>query len=232
MKKIEIERIILFISVVFLLGILLYLFCPNFINNPLYSFIKDLFALVFTAAGLYIANGGLFTWKKQIEYNKKDEAESSLHLTLLKLRDAIKHVRNPWIFPSETHNAMTYAKSKYPEKTDEEFQKENINSYVYEMRWEEISSATTEMEANLRKAEIIWGTEIKNLIKPIYSKISELNIALKQNFNPEFRTKNYIEIHDVMYDKGDWISDREDKFGEEVNNIINEVVNYMNNKVS
>ena len=72
------------------------------------------------------------------------------------------------------------------------------------MRWEEITKASTEMESHLLAAEVLWGKDIFALIKPLNLKITELNIALRQNFQPELRTKSVMDIHDTIYDKGIW----------------------------
>lgn len=223
----NVERIFFWGIAIFFLGLVLYYLCPAFLHHPIYTFLQDLITLILTGMGLYIANGGLFTWRKQI----KNEVADNLHLSLLKLRDVIKHVRNPAIFHSEDYKAIQYAKAKYPNKPKEEVEK-NVHPYVYEMRWEEIANASTELESNLLKAEVLWGSDVKKIIKPLYRKITELNIALKQNFEPKLRTKDFMEIHDVMYDKGDWLNDKEDEFGEEIIKVIEEVRNYINSKIS
>lgn len=222
------EEIFYWLIVTLILGIGFDYIYRDFVTSQTYTFIKELMTFVLTVTGLVIANGGLFTWQKQIEYSKKDAVVNNLHLSLLKLRDAIKHVRNPGIFPSEKQKAEQYFKSKYPENIE----LVEDNSYVYEMRWEEISKALTEMEASLLNAEMLWGAEIRKLVKPLYGKISELNITLKQNFNPTLRTKDFMEIHDVMYDKSDWINDIEDSFSGHVNTNIEKVVVFMKKKIT
>ncbi len=66
----------------------------NFINGPIYLFIKDVITAVLTVAGLVIAVIGLYTWKKQIKGTKEFETFYDLYYSVLKLRDAIKYVRN------------------------------------------------------------------------------------------------------------------------------------------
>lgn len=216
---------------VFLIGVICYIIDPNFIIHPLYIFAKDLAALFITIMGIYIANGGLFTWKDQLKYNKEVKIANDLHYSLLKLRNAIKSVRNPAIFPSESYRAEQGYKEKYPEKSDLEISK-NSHAYVYEMRWQEISDAFTEMESHLLEAEVLWGLEVRRLLVPLKQKVTELNIALKQNFQSEFRTKDPMKIHDIMYDKSDWSNDREDAFSNEVSTAIKNITDYMNAKIS
>ena len=70
----------------------------------------------FTFSGLVIAGFGLATWKKQIKGSKEFEAVHNLHFAMLKLREAIKHVRNPAIWPSESQRAVKFIKERSPEK--------------------------------------------------------------------------------------------------------------------
>ncbi len=225
--SVSVKGVFFWILAVSISGLVFYRLYPAFFVHPVYPFLNDWVTLILTVTGLYIASGGLFTWRKQI----KSEVADNLHLSLLKLRDAIKHVRNPAIFPSEDYRAIQYARTKYPDKLKEELEK-NVHPYVYEMRWEEITNASTEMESNLLEAEVLWGPEVRQIVKPLYVKITDLNIALKQNFQPKIRTKDYMEIHNIMYNQGDWLNDKEDKFGEEVVSVIKAVKDYINGKIS
>ncbi len=200
-----------------------------FIDQSCYLIIKDIITFVLTGTGLVIAGMGLATWKKQIHGVKEFETAYNLNYSILKLRKAIKHVRNPAIWPSESYQALKYSKTKYPEKV-EEGKEENSTAYVYEMRWEEIVNASTEMESHLLAAEVLWGSEIFNLIKPLTKKIVELNICLKQNFQPEFRTKDFKEIRDVMYDMSG--ENDEDAFSKEITEAIKKINDYIKDKVS
>src|ERR1035437_9099217 len=143
--------------------------------------IRDVITYALTFWGLIIATKGLVTWRKQIKGTKEFETAYNLNYSVLKLRDAIKHVRNPAIWPSESYKAIQYYKAKYSDKPIEDVEK-NSQGYVYEMRWEEIVSAFTEIESHLLAAEVLWGIEILSLIKPLNKKINELNIGLKQYF--------------------------------------------------
>ena len=80
----------------------------DFVNQPTYFFIKDLITFILTIAGIIVASGGLSTWRKQIEGKKKIDVSYNLNYSILKLRDAIKHVRNPGIWNAENHKAIQY----------------------------------------------------------------------------------------------------------------------------
>lgn len=199
------------------------------INQDWYLITKDVLTVLFTLAGLIIAGLGLATWKKQIKGSKEFEATHNLHFAMLKLREAIKHVRNPAIWPSESQRAVKFIKEKNPEKSDEELKK-NEHAYVYEMRWQKITDAYTEAESYLLEAEALWGHEIMDLTKPLNKKVRELNINLNQNFaSPEMRTKDLMTIHDVIYDKSS--ETEQDAFSTEVSKSIDAIADYLRGKI-
>lgn len=192
-----------------------------------YLIIKDILTLILTITGLVIAGVGLFTWKKQIKGTKEFDTAYSLNYSVLKLREAIKNVRNPAIWLPETDRAKKYTKERNPERTND-FIESNSHVLVYEMRWEEIIKASTEIESHLLAAELLWGKEIVNLIRPLNTKVTELNIALRQNFNPDLRTKNQLESYDVIYNSSS--ENEDDKFSKEINTIINNVSTFLKKK--
>lgn len=199
------------------------------INQAWYLIVKDVLTVLFTLAGLIIAGLGLATWKKQIKGSKEFDAAHNLHFAMLKLREAIKHVRNPAIWPSESQRAVKFIKERNPEKSEEDLRK-NEHSYVYEMRWQKITDAYTEAESYLLTAEALWGHEIMDLTKPINKKVRELNINLNQNFSePEMRTKDLMAIHDVIYDKSS--ETEQDTFSAEVSKYIDAIADYLREKI-
>jgi hypothetical protein len=201
----------------------------NFACQDWYLITKDILTALFTLAGLIIAGLGLATWKKQIKGSKEFEAAHNLHFAMLKLREAIKHARNPAIWPSESQRAVKFIKERNPDKSDEDLKK-NEHSYVYEMRWQKITDAYTEAEAHLLAAEALWGHEIVDLTKPLNKKVRELNINLNQNFGPaEMRTKDSMAIRDVIYDKSS--ETEQDAFSAEVSKYIDAIADYLKGKI-
>jgi len=200
----------------------------DFINQSTYLFIKDLITFVLTIAGIIIASKGLSTWKKQIKWNKENEISYNLNYSILKLRDAIKHVRNPAIWNSENYKAIQYFKNKYPNRKDDENLEKNSSIYVYEMRWEEITNAYTEMESHLLAVEVLWGSEILNKIKPLRKKVTELSISLQQYLNPELRIKTPEVLDNIVYDMSS--ENEKDVFSQDIDKIIEEITNYIKQK--
>ena len=210
-----------------LIGIVFWVYFYGIIM-PLYPFIKDIITAMISIGALVIAWKGLQTWKEQITGVKTYKVVYNLHYSILKLRNAIRYGRNPAIWHSESYKAIQYARAKYPNKSSEEIENDS-HLYVYEMRWEEIKNASTEVESHLLGAEVLWGAEILELMKPLNRKITELNIALQQKFNPELRTKKTQEIFNIVYEGGE--GREEDTFSKDVHEAIQKIADYMKSKL-
>jgi hypothetical protein len=200
-------------------------------ENSCWLLIKDVLTLILTIFGLYIAWSGLLTWKKQMKGTKEFETAYNLNYSILKLREAVNHVRHPAIWPSESAKAIKFAREKYPDKSDSELEKDT-HGYVYEMRWEQISKASTEMESHLLAAEVLWGKDVLDLTKPLDKKISELNISLKKTFRhiPEKSTEDYTKREEVIY--GGLDSEEDNHYNKELNLVISKIEEYIKKKIS
>jgi hypothetical protein len=198
-------------------------------NYLIYILLKDTITFILTTTGLIIAGMGLSTWRKQIKGSKEFKTSYNLNYSLLRLRNAIKYVRHPAIWPSEQYKATQYFKDKYPEKLGVDEEKNPSDGYVYEMRWEKIIHAYEKMEVHLLEAEVLWGSEILEKIKPLKKKVNELNIMLKQNFAPpNLRGHSPKEIREIIYDMSS--EEKEDKFSEGINSDIKEIADYIKQK--
>jgi hypothetical protein len=86
------------------------------------------------------------------------------------------------------------------------------------------------MESHLLAAEALWGSEILTLVRPLNKKITELNICLKQYFQPELMTKDFKEVRTVIYDMSG--EDEKDDFSKEIAQDIKKITDYLNTKIS
>jgi len=206
--------------------ITIWILIKDVVNSPFYELLKDVITAVVSVGVFVVAWKGLKTWKEQITGVKAYEIAYNLHYSILKLRDAVRHVRNPGIWPSESRQAIQYARAKYPEKSPEKIE-EDSRPYVYEMRWEEIKVASTEVESHLLGVEVLWGSEICELIKPLNTKITELNIALSQKFNSDLQTKSAMELFNIVYG-----GVKPDNFSKDINTAVQNITNYIGGKLS
>ncbi len=201
----------------------------NFTDGQTYIIIKDVITVILTVYGMYLATRGLSTWREQMTGVKSFDTFYNLNYSLLKLREAVKHVRNPAIWNAEFDRAIKYAKKKYPERMgDPEFEK-NSTKYVYEMRWEKIIDAYTEIESHQLAAEVLWGPDIVVKIKSLNDKINKLRIALEQYLYPDIRVMKREEIDDIIYNRGNDIE--YDDFGKEINKYIEDASSFIKEKL-
>lgn len=201
------------------------------VDRITYEVVKDIVSAIFAAATIVVAFLGLATWKKQIKGQKEFNTAYELNYSFLKLRDAIRAVRNPMIWPAESRQAALRSKEENPDKTQDELGKEDGQADVYNMRWESVTRAATEIEAHLLAAEVLWGKDVVALRDPLKEKVFELNMALKQKFNPEFRTSKYGEVHAIIYDQSNGPNDQ-DAFTREVNQAIEDIASYLRGKMT
>lgn len=201
----------------------------NFTDGQVYIFIKDFFTVILTGYGMYLASRGLSTWREQMRGTKEFDASYNLNYSILKLRNAIKHVRNPAIWNTEFSRALEYAKKKYPERIDDIQIEKDSTKYVYEMRWDKIIDAYTEIESHQLAAEVLWGTEITKKMKLLNDQVNKLKIAIEQYLYPELRTKNLDTIDNIIYNSGSDIED--DNFGKEINKSIEEITDFIKDKL-
>lgn len=96
------------------------------------------------------------------------------------------------------------------------------------MRWEEITNAYTEMESHLLAAEVLWGSEILNKIKPLRKKVTELNISLQQHLTPELRTKTPEVLDKIIYDMSN--ENEKDAFSQEIDKAVEVITDYIKQK--
>ncbi|MCX6706485.1 MAG: hypothetical protein NTV24_05320, partial [Candidatus Woesebacteria bacterium] len=73
----------------------------NFTDGQVYIIVKDVATLLLTGYGMYLATRGLSTWREQMTGVKSFDTFYNLNYSLLKLREAVKHVRNPAIWNAE-----------------------------------------------------------------------------------------------------------------------------------
>lgn len=195
-----------------------------------YFFIKELIAFILAIVGIIIAIEGLSTWKKQIKGTKNFEVSYDLNYSVLKLRDAIKYVRNPAIWNNEKYKAIQYFKNNHSEKKSDEDTEKNSDICVYKMRWEKVTNAYTEMESHLLAAEVLWGSEILNKIKPLNKKVVKLNMSLRRYLMLGSRINNSENLSEIVYDTSD--ENKKDSFSQEIDEAVEEIANYIKQKAA
>jgi hypothetical protein len=164
---------------------------------------------------------GLATWKKQLKGQTEYELAKRYLKSALKLREAIRTVRNPWITPGEKAQAIK-------DSGIDQISKEQTTGIVYQFRWKRILEALTDLEAEALEAEAIWGKNANELIDPLLKCVGKLsgqiNIFLNSDLQYDMTAEDKKEIREIIYDTR---SDKPNAFTEQVDEAIKHIELYI-----
>lgn len=174
--------------------------------------IKEIIVTLAAAGTVIMAYIGVNTWKGQLKGKTEYELAIRLLRVVLKTRDAISKVRNPFIHISEMYKALEdeeYSKDEIEEKIG----KSKADQHVYNARMKYVHSALSELEIEKLEAETMWGKEVKAVLNPLYACAKELNIALLHRFNKEIYShltpEKMEEIENIIYEVKSDVNDKD-----------------------
>jgi hypothetical protein len=147
----------------------------------------------------------------------------------LNVRDAIRFVRNPLQMGGEIENAVKDAGIEIAPESAAFRAKSQLA--VYQRRFNKMDQAMSELEAELLEAEVSWGHEVRNRVKPLRECIAKLTSKVwlyTDNLeHPEDKgdAKERKEIRAIIY----WQSEdpAKDAFASEVNNAIDNIAQFL-----
>jgi hypothetical protein len=170
--------------------------------------------------GVLFGSSWLDTSKKKMKGKLDYDIARKYLKGVLKLRDAIKIVRNPFIPVGEMQSAL----EKNGFKGDEYENKEKVNRSVYSLRWNKVQEAWTNLEEILTEAEISWGDEAVKIQNDLDKLVRELRsvIWLFVNYSDSFH-KQYDKNSKLLY--GSY--DTEDVFSVKVDAEINKIRDFL-----
>ena len=172
------------------------------------------------SAAAFVAFRGLATWKKQLKGQTEYELARRYLKNALKVREAIRIARNPWISNDEKKNA--------DKELDIEHDIKNSDASVYQIRMKRIDEIMADMEADSIEAEVIWGVPAIKITDLIKKCVNELNITLMKYFNEHvWNNIPYEEkerLTQIIYRDGDSIHD---DFANKVNDAVIVIKDYL-----
>lgn len=172
-------------------------------------------------AATIIAYLGLTTWRKELkgksEYSKAKEVLKAVY----KVRRAFAHVRNPAIFQYEYPEDMIDGHGQVKGNHDYE-----ATAHVYEARWKFLAEAFHELEEQSLDAQVEWGSEFQEVIKPLRTCKVELQIVIQNMLaarkSPHERRsltkEERSEERSTLYHIGE--DSKHDKFTPKINSAI------------
>lgn len=163
-------------------------------------------AIIATCLAVY----GLREWKRQLKGRTDYEIARRYLRASLKVRDAIKYVRNPFIPIGEMQTAL----KEHGFNVDEYNNNQKTNRAVYSIRWKKVSDALTELEAELLEAEVSWGKDAVIAQEQLDSCVRRLLVAI---------TMFLRGLGDEKQDKIIYLGGEQDEFGIEVSSAVEKI---------
>ena len=135
---------------------------------------KDIALTIAGCIGAYVAVKGLNTWNRQLKGGVEYELTRRLLRQIYRLREAIKGVRNPVMWPNEMP-------SPAPEEA-KNMSREQIRFYgmsnAYQKRWDKVTEVRADLQTELLEAEALWGPAIHERFEQMFKLQHELWVAV------------------------------------------------------
>ncbi|MEO1572323.1 MAG: hypothetical protein AAFU51_13805 [Bacteroidota bacterium] len=197
----------------------------------LVSLIKDIVTGIVAIGGLTVAALGLQAWRRQLRGRTQyDLARRTLRATY-KVRNEIQSVRHPGISSGEFKVAREEAGIEENPQVVGSSIEDNVA--VYQRRMNRLGEAWSDLELEITEAEVLWGKEISEAVKPLRSCTISLNASLRTYFRlmraeerrRKVDRKRWEEADKIIY----WTSDdpSEDSFTGSVSLAVEKVEEYL-----
>jgi hypothetical protein len=108
------------------------------------------------ASAAVFAYLGLNTWRKELKGRAEYESAKTVLKSVYRVREAFKHVRNPFIYQYEYPPHMTDRTGHLKQEHDYDG-----TAYVYENRWKKIDDAFRDLEEHHLAAQVEWAPSFK-----------------------------------------------------------------------
>lgn len=198
------------------------------------SILSGLSGLAAVAAliGATAAWRSLKSWRQQLTGRTQYELARRLLRCVYKVRDEIRSVRNPAIFPGEFVEASTEAGIEH-DSSKPGFSHEQTRA-VYHRRWRRLVDAISDFDVELLEAEVLWGQEITEQMLPLRQCINKLGININRlldSGDPNIHRRRALsrkhqeEMSAVIYEVS--TNPAEDEFTAEVNAAIDPIEKFI-----
>lgn len=192
------------------------------------SLIKDAVTGCAAVVGAIVAVRGLNAWRQQLKGKTDYELARKLLKASYKVREEIRSVRHPAIWSSEAVAAEKEV------KIEEDRLKENPNAAracaVYQVRWNRLAEAITELEAEAFEAEVSWGGPAKVKLAELLKLVAMLRLAVSQQIEAMIDDSSHArrrnnEIENIVYDTSE--PSKPDDFALKVQAAISAIEDFL-----
>ena len=154
------------------------------------SLIKDIVTILATVIGGGVAIYGLIAWKRQLKGKTEYELARRVLRAVYRVRDAIRGIRNPFQSSGEIAQALKEAGISI-DVNSHEYRAQSAES-VYQVRWRRLNEARSDLQLELLEAEVSWGNDIIDQLKPLNECVGELYATIWlyiQDLNEPYQDK-------------------------------------------
>ena len=143
--------------------------------------VRDIVLIGAAAVGAIVSILGLRTWRKQLRGRTEYDLARRFLRAVYRVRDAIRGVRNPFMFEGEVRAAqreLEHGPDTEPKSVNLD---NNVRRAAYDKRWQCLDETLSDLYVERLEAEVVWGTQqVDQLVDPIRYKVADLGAALEQ----------------------------------------------------
>ena len=193
------------------------------------SIAKDVLTGVAALTAAIVAVLGLQAWKRQLKGKVEYELARRILRAAFNVRDAIRLVRNPFQMGGEIERAVK--ESGIDIDPNSPAFRAKSQAAVYQGRLKKVDQTMSELEIEVTEAEVLWGHEIQNRVKPLKECIGKLVSKIwLYTYNlehPEEKvdSNERKEIRDIMYLQSE--DPYKDSFATEVNRAVDSIAEFL-----
>ena len=175
---------------------------------PYLAALKEVVVTLAAATGAFVAVLGLNAWKRQLAGRTEYEVAIKYLRSVYKLRDAIGLVRSPFMSADEMAHAVKEIDGSVG-NAGAERAPSDATVAAYTFRWKSIMEAMSDIQVVSQEAEVLWGTQVVELLRPLRQCVSELNWAVdaylreKTGRSRDRDGKLFEDTHKVVFWMGD-----------------------------
>jgi len=144
-----------------------------------FSLIKDIVVALVAIIGSGVAVIGLSTWRRQLEGTAQYELARRLLKEVYQFREALQSVRFPFIAVKE----MELSDDEGPPPANDKDRRNRELAKAYQNRYDRVYDARNALEATLLEVEVLWGAELVEKVKKLYSWDGELYGAIMDHLD-------------------------------------------------
>jgi hypothetical protein len=177
-------------------------------------------AAVAAFIGAFVAWRGLKSWRRQLTGRTEYELARRLCRAVYQVRQEIRIVRNPVIFPWEAMLARQEAGIE--DGTPFMVGNKDIVA-VYDSRWRQLVIAISNLEVESLEAEVLWGKDVIVRLKPLRDCVTKLRINLNRYIDARLDSRTWrLKLKEIEETKEiiHWHEPTEDKFSGEIADAI------------